>query len=100
MSQRANEPKDTVKKAVALEYDKKKSEAPIIVASGQGSMADQILAIAEANNVEVREDADLVQVLEKLDVGSPIPLEAFTAVAEILSYIYQMNGRMKDGKLS
>lgn len=99
MEQRPHSPKEPLKKAVALEYDKKKSEAPVIVASGQGTMAEQMLAIAQANDIEVREDADLVQVLEKLDVGSPIPLEAFTAVAEILSYIYQMNGRLKDGQL-
>ena len=98
MSNSPSQP-ETMKKAVALEYDRKKSDAPVIVASGQGTMAEQIIAIAQAHDVEVREDADLVKILETLDVGSPIPLEAFTAVAEILSYIYQMNGRMKEGKL-
>lgn len=79
-------------KAVALAYDKEEDPAPRIVASGRGAVAEQILALAFANGVKVREDADLVEVLGKMELDSFIPLEAFAAVAEILSYVYRANG--------
>ncbi len=77
--------------AVALRHDRKAGTLPRIVASGRGSVAEQILAIAQAEGIEVRQDADLAEVLGALEVGSDIPLEAFAAVAEILSYIYRAN---------
>lgn len=81
-----------ITKAVALGYDRKEDPAPKIIASGKGAVAEQILALAFANGVKVREDADLVEVLSKIDIDSFIPLEAFAAVAEILSYVYRANG--------
>ena len=78
-------------KAVALQYDKEHDDAPRVVASGKGVVADQILSLAFAHGVKVREDADLVNILSEIDVDSVIPLEAFTAVAEILNYVYQAN---------
>lgn len=78
-------------KAVAILYDEKIDEAPRVVASGKGAVAEQILALAFAHGVRVREDTALVEILEALDVDSPIPLEAFAAVAEILSYVYRAN---------
>ncbi len=45
--------------------------------------------------MEVRSDRDLVRLLDTVDVDSPIPLEAFQAVAEILSYIYRKQGLLK-----
>lgn len=80
-----------VVKAVALAYDKEEDPAPRIVASGKGAVAEQILALAFASGVKVREDADLVEVLGKMELDSFIPLEAFAAVAEILSYVYRAN---------
>ena len=84
--------------AVALKYDSATDPAPRIAASGQGSMAEQILALAFAHGVKVREDAELVEILSKLEVDSLIPLEAYAAVAEILSYVYQANARER-GKM-
>lgn len=77
--------------AVALSYDPGISDAPRVVASGQGPIAEQILAVAFANGVKVREDADLAEVLSAVDVDSVIPVEAFVAVAEILAYVYRAN---------
>jgi flagellar biosynthesis protein len=77
--------------AVALRHDRKAGTLPRIVASGRGSVAEQILAIARAEGIEVRQDADLAEVLSALEVGSDIPVEAFAAVAEILSYLYRAN---------
>ncbi len=77
--------------AVALKYDMDSMPAPQVVAKGQGYLAEQILKIAQENNIEVREDAALIEILSVLEVESFIPLDAYSAVAEILSYIYSKN---------
>ena len=82
--------------AVALAYQPKRESAPKIVASGRGFIAEQILEVARAHEVHVREDADLVQLLEAIELGSEIPLEAFVAVAEIFTYVYRANGTLQD----
>lgn len=80
--------------AVALKYEFGTQSLPKIVATGKGHVAEQILELAFANDVKVREDADLVQVLSAIDVDSEIPIEAIAAVAEILAYVYRANGTM------
>lgn len=80
-------------RAVALDWDPETDRAPRVVASGTGSVAEQILRLAWDNGVRVREDADLVQILGLLDVDMEIPVEAYAAVAEILVYVYRANGQ-------
>ena len=63
-----------------------------IVAKGDGALADQILELAFATGVKVREDADLVEVLEAIDIDCEVPLHALATVAEILTYVYRANG--------
>jgi len=75
-------------KAVALAYDPRNPSVSTITASGEGALAQQILEIAFATGVKVREDPDLVEILSTLEVGSEIPIVAFAAVAEILSHVY------------
>ncbi len=82
-------------KAVAIEYERGKDDAPRVTASGQGHLAEQILQIAYDRGIKVRQDAELVEILSLVDVDSPIPLEAFAAVAEILAYVYQANAGAK-----
>ena len=77
--------------AVALAHDIADDRPPKIVAGGRGRIAEQILEIAFANGVKVREDADLAQLLSSIDIDSEIPVEAFAAIAEILTYVYQAN---------
>jgi flagellar biosynthesis protein len=79
------------KTAVALKYDPGTTDAPRVVASGRGPIAEQIIAVAEAHGISVREDRDLAEILAAVEVDSQIPLEAWAAVAEILSYIYRAN---------
>ena len=81
-------------KAVAISYEKSSNAAPIVTASGKGAIAEQIIQIAFANGIKVREDSDLVEILEKVDIDTPIPLEAFAAVAEILAYVYKANNAL------
>ncbi|WP_291006362.1 EscU/YscU/HrcU family type III secretion system export apparatus switch protein [Ferrovibrio sp.] len=84
-------------KAVALRYDAAREDAPRVVAAGQGHIAEQIVRIALDNGVTIRKDADLVEILGKLDLDTLIPVEAFAAVAEILSYVYRTQGKTPPG---
>lgn len=88
----APEPKKR-QKAVAIGYNPDEHAVPHVVASGQGHVAEQILQIAFAHGVKVREDADLVEILSVLDIDSAIPVEAYAAVGEILSYVYRTNAQ-------
>lgn len=81
--------------AIALGYDMDKQNAPTVVAKGQGHIAKKIIQIALDEGIEIHQDADLVQILKVVDIDSEIPLEAFGAVAEIISYIYKANGKLK-----
>ncbi len=87
---KTNKTKDAV--AVALGYDPQSGAPPRVVAGGRGKIAEQILEIAFANGVKVREDADLAELLSAIDLDDEIPIEAFAAVAEILIYVYRANG--------
>lgn len=84
-----------IQRAVALEYERETDPAPRITAKGRGAVAEQILNIAFENGVKVREDAALTEILELLEVDSLIPLEAYAAVAEILSYVYRTQADAK-----
>ncbi|KYG92821.1 EscU/YscU/HrcU family type III secretion system export apparatus switch protein [Paenibacillus sp. S33] len=84
-------PSPSIKKAVALKYTPGESEAPIVVAKGSGRIADSILEKAKEHGVPVQEDAALVEVLSKLDLDEQIPAELYQLVAEVLTYIYQMD---------
>ena len=79
--------------AVALGYEPNKDNAPKVLAKGQGHVAQKIIQIAIDEGIEIRKDADLLQILKAVDIDSEIPIEAFSAVAEIISYIYQQNGK-------
>ncbi len=79
--------------AVALRYDTDHEDAPRVVATGEGHIAEQIVRIALDNGITIHKDSDLVEILSKLDIDALIPVEAFAAVAEILSYIYRTQGK-------
>lgn len=80
-----HKPQETAK-AVALETHA--NQPPQVIAKGRGSVAEAILRIAFDHGIHVREDGDLVEVLEQLDINSLIPLDALPAVLEILHYLY------------
>ncbi len=84
--------------AVALNYKDQQGvadpqRAPRVTASGKGAVAEQILEIAFARGIPVREDPDLAEILATVDVDSEIPVDALSAVAEILSYLYRANAK-------
>jgi flagellar biosynthesis protein len=80
--------------AIALQYELDGPSLPRVVASGQGRVAEQILEVAFASGVKVREDADLAELLSVVQLDSEIPADALVAVAEILAYIYRANGKL------
>ena len=77
---------------IALDDGAQRGELPRISAAGRGKIAEKILQLAFENDIKVREDSDLAEMLAKIELDSPIPSEAFMAVAEILSYVYRANG--------
>lgn len=82
--------KHYLKKTVALKYDHTKDDAPKIIASGKGSLAEKILKKAKEKNIPIKENKDVVQVLAELNVGDEIPEELYTIIAEILSFFYDL----------
>jgi flagellar biosynthesis protein len=88
--------------AIALDYKKggklNPKAGPRVAATGKGAVAEQILQIAFERGIPVREDADLAQILSTLEVDDVIPTDALAAVAEILSYLYRLNGKVLDGR--
>lgn len=82
--------------AVALSHDAAGSELPRVIASGKGAVARQLLEIAFARGIKVREDSDLAEVLSAVEIDTEIPMAAFAAVAEILSYIYRTQDNTRE----
>jgi len=77
--------------AVALRYDRADMPAPRVTAKGGGELAQRILAVARENDVPVREDPDLLELLSACDLGEEIPSELYHAVAELLAFLYRLN---------
>ncbi len=86
--------------AVAIQDRPGDKAAPRVVASGRGALAEQILQIAFARGVKVRNDADLAEILASIEVESEIPLEALAAVAEILSYVYRTQSTVTSARVA
>ena len=79
--------------AVALSYESEMS-APVVVAKGRNLIAERIRKIAEEAGVPIVENVALAQALYKaVDIGHHITQELFTAVAEVLAYVYRLKGK-------
>lgn len=89
-----------MQKAVALRYDAAKREAPEVVASGRGRIAEKIIEFAEAHGIYIKQDPDLVEVLSRLDIGETIPPELYVVVAEILAFVYRVNAKKRPSRTS
>ena len=85
--------------AVALKYDGEKDAAPIVVAKGQDEVAFRIIKIAEENGVQVVENKPVARALYAMTkVSGMIPEEFYGTVAEILVYVYKLEGKDLMGK--
>ena len=83
--------KDIIQKAVALKYDILKDSAPKIIAKGKGETASNIIKIAKENNIPIKKDEDLIELLSQIDIDKEIPDSMYKAVAEIFSFIYDLS---------
>ena len=82
-------------RAVALRYDRSAASpgaAPEVVAKGRGEVATRILDLAREHDVPVREDADLVELLSHCQMGDEIPVDVYGAVAQLLTWLYRLDG--------
>jgi flagellar biosynthetic protein FlhB len=77
--------------AVALEYRRAQMGAPVVVAKGQGFLAQRIKAVAREHGVPMVENVPLAQALyTHVDIGQAIPGNLFEAVAEVLAYLIRL----------
>lgn len=83
--------KEDPKSAVSLQYKKGKNSAPRVTAKGQGWVAEKIIKMAHENNIPIREDKDLLNLLSEIDVGREVPESLYKVVAELLAWVYQLN---------
>ena len=79
------------KSVVSLKYKKGKDSAPKITAKGKGWVAEKIIKMAHENNIPIREDRDLLNLLSEIDVGQEVPESLYKVVAELLAWVYQLN---------
>lgn len=79
------------KKAVALRYDRDKDPAPVVVGKGMGVIAEKLIELAKEHDIPIHEDADLIEILSRLDLKEEIPASTYLVVAEILAFIYRTN---------
>lgn len=78
------------KQAVAIKYDQEMGKAPLIVAKGMGEIAEQIIALAEENDIHIHESPELVEVLIRLELGDEIPESLYRAIAEVIAFAYSL----------
>lgn len=90
----ANLPEEKKKTAVALEYDPG-DQAPKIIASGKGVLADKIIEKAQENMVPIHKDERLANTLSKLEIGDFIPPELYEVVAQVLMFVDRLDNIKK-----
>ncbi len=78
-------------KAAALKYDEQTRQAPTLIAKGKGEIAKNIIQIAQENNIPIKKDEDLVELLTKLEIDQEIPPDMYKAIAEIFAFIYSLS---------
>jgi len=81
------------KEAVALQYDKEKDRAPKVTAKGKGKTAQKIIELAQYNDIPIKKDEDLLELLSKVKLDKEVPAEMYKAVAEVFSFIYKMTNK-------
>jgi len=81
--------------AVAIRYEAKKMDSPIVVAKGADHLAMKIREIARENNIPIVENPPVARLLHRLDLGQHVPEDLFKAVAEILAHVYSLKGKTR-----
>lgn len=81
-------PINEIKKAVALKYDG--DSAPVMIAKGESTLADDIIETAKEHDIPLCDNAALVDLLSRIELGEEIPEALYLSVAYILSFAYKM----------
>lgn len=85
---------EDIKQAVALFYDG--DNAPTVTAKGEGKTAQEIIDIARQSNITLCENKPLLELLMSLELGDEIPESLYTAIAQIIAFAYQLQGKQID----
>ena len=81
--------------AVAIKYDPEVADAPIVIAKGEDYLAARIREIARENKIEIVENKPLARMLyANVDIGQAVPPELYQAVAEVLAFVYHLQGKV------
>ncbi|MNN48658.1 Flagellar biosynthetic protein FlhB [compost metagenome] len=83
------------RQAIALSYDGQ--QAPTLSAKGEDELAEAILALAREHEVPIYENAELVRLLARLELGEQIPEALYLTIAEIIAFAWQLRGRVPAG---
>ena len=83
--------KKTKQKAVALKYDG--NSAPRVTAKGEGKIAEKIIETALASGIPLQKNDELTALLSKVRLNDEIPKALYQAVAQILVFLYHVNGK-------
>lgn len=85
----------TPRQAIALKYDGR--QAPTLTAKGDEELAEEILRIARDYEVPIYENAELVRLLARLELGDSIPEELYRTIAEIIAFAWNLKGKFPEG---
>jgi flagellar biosynthesis protein len=88
-----------VRMAAALRYTDG-MDAPVVVAKGRGLVADEIVRRAAESGVAIQVSSNLAALLMHVEIDRAIPPQLFRAVAELLAWIYRLEGRAHDGAVA
>ena len=81
--------------AVAIKYDPQMADAPVVIAKGEDFLAARIKEVAKENHIEIVENKPLARMLyANVDVGAMVPPELYQAVAEVLAFVYHLQGKI------
>ena len=83
------------RQAIALKYDG--SHAPTLTAKGDEALAEEILRIARDYEVPIYENAELVKLLARMELGESIPEELYRTIAEIIAFAWNLKGKFPEG---
>ncbi|MBC3374740.1 EscU/YscU/HrcU family type III secretion system export apparatus switch protein [Pseudomonas sp. SWRI92] len=83
------------RQAIALKYDG--HHAPTLTAKGDEALAEEILRIARESEVPIYENAELVKLLARMELGDSIPEELYRTIAEIIAFAWNLKGKFPQG---
>jgi flagellar biosynthesis protein len=84
------------RQAIALKYDG--THAPTLTAKGDEELAEEILRIARDYKVPIYENAELVRLLARMELGDSIPEELYRTIAEIIAFAWNLKGKFPAGQ--